>query len=89
MYNLGLSSTVCKGKSCAVLLPYRTVVIKQILLETISSERKLGTAPGFKGRTTLPYFEQPVSCAPQGIRLSLNVGVTDWIRKEQIADKGE
>lgn len=43
VYNLGLSFAVCQGKSCAVLLPPRTVEIKQVLLETVPSERRLGT----------------------------------------------
>lgn len=91
MYNLGLSSTVCRSKSCTVLLSSRTVIIKQILLETISSERKLGFKEfkGSKEEQLFPYFEQPASCAPQGMHLSLNVKVTDWIGKEQIVDKGE
>lgn len=85
MCSLGLSSTVCKGKSCAVLLPSRTVVIK---LQTISSDVKVGTRFQRKNNSA-HIFSNLQSCAPQGVDLSVCVGVTDWIGKEQIVDRGE
>lgn len=94
MYNLGFSSTVCKEhkknstKNCAVVLQPRTVVIKHVLLETTSSERKLGTRVQRKNSSS-HILSNLLAVPPQGMHLSLNVEVTEWIGKEQIVDKGE